>query len=336
MKNRVITLLAVTAAVLVSLAVWRQGIDRVDDLTSRPLLDEQQLTLIGNAERLVVARGESSVELVRQDDAWGVGNHAGYPVQRERMAALLHAVRGARIVEDKTANPAHHARLGLDPAAEDGVQPLVVTIVGGEQQLGLVYGNEVGNGQLVRLADADQVWLVSRPLTMSVNSVDWLALDVISIPMERASHARWSHPDGEVLELEKANEGDYNFRLAGLEDAQQAGNERWINSMVLALINLRAQNVALRSELSLGEPVLQMQVATWDGAELEASLHDLDGRYWLVIDRFEQSEDGNLGVNADSRWAFQLGVGQVESLIKRRADIIRTADTDAGDAGAAE
>ncbi len=329
MKSKVILILALLAAVLLTIAVWRQGSDRVNDLSSRELLDSEQLELIAHAERIRVARGDAHVELVRDGQLWGVAEHAGYPAQRERIAALLHAVRGARIVEDQTSNPAHHARLGLDPQS-DTAAPLQVSFLRGDQQLALIYGNEVGSGQLARLEGEDQVWLVNRPLTMSVNSVDWLALDVISIPMERASAARWLHPDGEVLTLEKSSEGDYNFRLVGIEEAEQAGNERWINSMVLALINLRAQNVALRSELALGEPELRMQVDTWGGAELEASLYDLDGRFWLVIDRFDQPEEGNLGVNDDPRWAFQLAIGQVESLAKRRDHIIRTGAPAAG------
>lgn len=333
MKSKVILVLALLAAVLVTIAVWQQGSDRVEDLSSRPLLDDGQLAIIGGAERVDVARGGNSVELVREGDVWGVASHAGYPAQRERIAALLLAVRGARIVEDQTANPVHHQRLGLDQSADTDNPPLSVSFSDGEQELGLLYGNEVGSGQLVRLDGNDQVWLVNRPLTMSVNSADWLALDVISIPMQQAATARWTHPDGDVLELEKSGEGEYNFRVVGLADEQQAGNERWINSMVLALINLRAQNVALRSELALDEPELRMHVSTWEGAELEASLYDLDGRFWLLIDRFEQPEDGNLGVNADPRWAFQLGIGQVESLAKRREHIIRT---QAGSEAAAE
>lgn len=50
----------------------------------------------------------------------------------------------------------------------------------------------------------------------------------------------------------------------------------------------------------------------------------MNGRFWLTVDRFEQPEDGTLGVNADERWAFQLGVAQVENLNRRRDEIVRT------------
>lgn len=321
MKKLIVALALLTVA-LVVIALRMQGSDRVADLESRPLLSEEQLAQLAEVERITLSRGDASVELVRSGKNWGVAEHHQFPAQRERLAALLHALRGARILEDQTANPAHHARLGLDPDAANA-ETLAVNLLKGDAETTLLYGNTVGTGQLVRFAEDDQVWLVNRPLNMTVNSNEWLALDVIDIPMEQLSSARWEHADGEILQLDKAREGDYNFRLVGLDPALQAGNERWINSMVLALANLRAQSVALREELALQEPLLRMRMQTWQGAELHADLHDIDGRYWLVIDRFVSPEEVELEVNADERWAYQLAIGQVEQLVKRHADIVR-------------
>lgn len=328
MKIKFIAILAVITVLLVVIALQYQSDDRVEDLQSQPLLSEEQLGQLVELDRISLSRGDGQVELELEAGRWGVVSRNLYPAQPERVAALLHAVRGARVIEKQTDNPQYHARLGLDPDQPEGA-PLALQLEAGDQQTALLFGNPVGSGQLVRFADDDQVWLINRPFGMTLNPREWLDLKVVRIPMEQAATARWEHADGEVLELEKAAEGDYNFRLAGLDDAQQQGNERWINSMVLALIGLNAQDVALRSELDLAEPVLQMQVSTWEGAELDASLYDLSGRYWLTIDRFEQPAEGNLGVNADPRWAFQLGIAQVEDLLKRRSDIVRTAQPEA-------
>lgn len=327
MRIKLLAVLTVISVLLIVIALQRQSDDRVEDLQSRPLLSEQQLEQVAEVERISLSKGHDSVELVRADGRWGVVARDFFPAQPERVAALLHAVRGARVIEKQTDNPQYHARVGLETAQSDVPAenaPLKVRLGSDEQEVALLFGNPVGSGQLVRFADENQVWLINRPFGMTLEPREWLDLKVVRIPMELAATARWEHVDGEVLELDKAAEGDYNFRLVGLEQGQQQGNERWINSMVLALTGLNAQDAALRSDLELGEPALRMQVNTWQGAELEASLYDLDGQYWLTIDRFEQPADGNLAVHADPRWAFQLGVAQVEDMLKRRADIIRS------------
>lgn len=328
MKVKLIAVLAVISVLLIAVALQRQNDARVDDLQSRLLLSEKQLAVVNQMDRLVLAKAGVEVEVVRNGGRWGVVSKDRFPAQPERIAALLHAVRGARVTEAQTDSPEYHARLGLAPSAPEN-STLRVTMSAGEESVGIIYGNPVGTGQLVRFADENQVWLISRPFGMTVNDVEWLDLQVTQIPMTQAASARWTHADGDVLELEKAKEGGYNFRLAGIEQAEQLGNERWINSMVLALIDLRAQDVRLRSELELDEPMLRMQVTTWGGAELAASLYEVEGRHWLLVDRFEQPEDSNLGVNADDRWAFQLGVGQVENLNMRQSDIVRGTEAEA-------
>lgn len=320
MRNKLLILAVLAVLILTALALQMRSEERVAELTSRDLMTDEQLRQLTLLERITLTRGESQVELARIDGNWGVLSHAGFPVQQERLAALLHALRGARVMEEKTSNPEHHARLGLAAG-----EALKVELHGAGQDFGVIYGNQVGNGQLVRFVDSDQVLLINRPFSMSVNPTDWLALKAIDVPLEQVADARWEHADGEVLELTKQNQGDYNLKLAGLNEQEQGGNERWINSMVLALINLTAQNVALREELALPEPMLQMQVSTWAGSELQASLYDLEGSYWLLIDSLQLAgEDRELQINADPRWAFQVGIAQLESLNKRRADIIRT------------
>lgn len=320
MRNRLLVAGVLVVLILAAVALQMRSAERVESLASRELLSVEQLEQLAALEGISISRGELKVELARLDGNWGVLSHAGYPAQRERLAALLHALHGARVLEEKTANPDHHARLGLDTGNADS-QALQVLLHASGEDFGIVYGNPVGNGQLVRFVDQDQVLLINRTLATSVNPNDWLALRAVNIPMQAIARARWEHADGETLELAKQAEDDYNLKLA--DQPEQGGNERWINGLVLALANFTAQNVALREELDLPAPSLKMQIETWAGSRLQASLYDLDGRYWLLIDGFDQAEeDAELDVNADPRWAYQIGIGQMEDLSRRRNELL--------------
>ncbi|MGI3131496.1 DUF4340 domain-containing protein [Halopseudomonas pachastrellae] len=321
MRKIILIALALVAVALVAVALQVRNSDRVADLESRPLLDQAQQAALADAQQLTLARGELQVVLQREGNDWTVANRDQYPLQRARLAALLLALREARVLEAKTSNPDYHARLGL---ATDAA--LQVSVGTGESTFGVLFGNPVGSDQLVRMAGDDQVWLINRALNMSVNAQDWLDLQVSQIPLEQVSQARWQYADGETLQLDKASEGDYNFKLA---EGDAGGHERELNSMVLALADLRAQNVALRSTLALEEPTLQMQLASWSGVELTASLYELEGAYWLTIDQLKQSEEQPLTVYDDPRWAFQLGVAQHDRMTLRQADLQAPAEAPA-------
>ncbi|HBT56365.1 DUF4340 domain-containing protein [Halopseudomonas aestusnigri] len=325
MRKIILIALALIAAALVAVALQVRNSDRVTDLQSQPLLDEAKLSQLAAVEQIELARAGQQVVLQRDGEAWTVANRDQFPLQRERLAALLLALREARVIEAKTSNPDYHARLGLTEG-EGNDSALGVSVKAAEGGFGLLFGNKVGSDQLVRFANEDQVWLVNRALSMSANPQDWLDLQVSQIPLEQVATAHWRYADGEELRLDKASEGDYNFKLA---DGEGAGQERKLNSMVLALADLRAQNVSPRTALELGEPVLVMQLGSWSGATLDASLYEVGGAYWLTIDQLDQSEENPLTVNADARWAFQLGVAQHDRMVLRHADL-KTADDAAG------
>lgn len=317
MRKIVLLVVALLAVVLVAAALQSRKDDREVDLQSHKLLSEQQLQILADTQAITLQRGQQEVKLVRQDDQWLVANSDNFPVLQPRLAALLLNLRGAEVQEEKTDNPDYHQRLGL--SADSELPVLQVTLDAGDTTLGLLYGNAVGKGQLLRFADANQVLLINRPLTVSVNSHDWLDLQVSNVPLEQIAKARWEHADGETLVLDKAEQGDYNFRLAG--EASAEGQERKLNSMVLALANLQAQNVSLRSKLALGQPGLSMQLDTWSGAQLAASLYQLDNQYWLTVDVVKQSDEQPLDVRVDPRWAYQLSVAQHDQLALRAADL---------------
>lgn len=317
MRKIVMVVVALLAVVLVALALQARKEDRVVDLQSHKLLSELQLEMLGATHEITLQRGEQEVHLVRKEDQWLVADSDNFPVLQPRLAALLLTLRGAEVQEEKTANPEYHQRLGLSTASEPPA--LQVTLEADDSSLGLVYGNTVGKGQLLRFADSDQVLLINRPLNISLNSDAWLDLQISKIPLEQVAKARWQHADGEALVLDKVEQGDYNFRLAGEVSAE--GQERKLNSMVLALANLQAQGVSLRSKLALQQPSLTMQVTTWSGAQLAASLYQLDSQYWLTIDSVQQSDEQPVEVRVDPRWAYQLSVAQHDQLALRLVDL---------------
>ncbi|WP_321350961.1 DUF4340 domain-containing protein [Halopseudomonas oceani] len=323
MRRIILIALAVVAVAMVAVALQVRNSDRVTDLQSHPLLDEAQLALLAGVEQIELAHGAQQVVLQRDGEAWTVASRDQFLLQRERLAALLLALREARVIEAKTSNAEYHQRLGLTEG-EGNDSALRVSIKAADGGFGVLFGNKVGSDQLVRFTDQDQVWLVNRALSMSSNPQDWLDLQVSQIPLEQIATAHWRYSDGEELQLDKASEGDYNFKLT---DGEANGHERELNSMVLALADLRAQNVSLRTALQLGEPVLTMQLSSWSGATLEASLYELGGAYWLTIDGLGQSDENPLTVNADPRWAFQLGVAQHDRMVLRHADLKPAEDT---------
>ena len=72
MKVKLIAVLAVISVLLIVVALQQQNDDRVDDLQSRQLLSEEQLTVVNQMDSLVVAKAGVEVEVVRDGGRWNV------------------------------------------------------------------------------------------------------------------------------------------------------------------------------------------------------------------------------------------------------------------------
>ena len=125
-----------------------------------------------------------------------------------------------------------------------------------------------------------------------------------------------------IFDGEEEEDGDDDVGSSNGSGAHYDGlpDTRWANTNYGGR-DLRAQNVALRSTLTLPQASLQMQLDTWSGAQLKASMYEVDGAYWLTIDALTQSEEQPLKVYDDARWAFQLGVAQHDRMALRQADL---------------
>src|SRR5690554_8210954 len=126
MRNSILIVAVLVILALTAVALQMRSSERIDELASRELLSPEQQQQLAGLERITLSKGESSVELALLDGNWGVLSHAGFPVQKETLAGMKHALRGARVIGEKTSTPVHRAH--LEVAADDGTHPPLQTV----------------------------------------------------------------------------------------------------------------------------------------------------------------------------------------------------------------
>ena len=119
MNRRTFAILAVVAVLLAGVAWFAQ---RGGDSASIAGASAGQLLLPRLAEELegitaieIVGAGDMRLARIeRAAEQWVVVEQDGYPAATGKVNGLLIALAEARIVEEKTANPEFHARLGVE------------------------------------------------------------------------------------------------------------------------------------------------------------------------------------------------------------------------------
>ena len=280
---------------------------------------------LGSLQALEIeSPGQPSVRIERQGEAWVVPAKADYPAAPQVLADLLRSLRDARSVEAKTANALWHARLGLAEEGEADAQALRLKLsFAGHPDLALRLGNpsRQGNGQLVRRAGEDQVWLIDQQLQVPTRELDWLDRRVTDIPFTRIARLELRYADGEKLTLTRNDAEQHNFAIKELRKDQTLSFEGAANGVALVFSNLQFADAAPLAQIGFKQaPLLQFNLAGFAGEKLDGALYKQGEQYWLVLGEQDGFKPGE--VSARSGWAYRLEPEQAQRLTKKLRDLL--------------
>ncbi|VEE16525.1 DUF4340 domain-containing protein [Ectopseudomonas mendocina] len=323
-KGLVVLAVIVLLCVLGYLAVQRSQQQDVAQLEQAPWLAAEQGYLNTLQALEVEQPGQPPVRIERRGEQWVVPAKADYPAAPQALVELLRALREARSVEAKTANPQWHARLGLAEEGAADEQALRLKLhFDGHPDLGLRLGNpsQQGSGQLVRRAGEDQVWLIDQRLQVPTHELDWLDRRVTNIPFTAIARLELRYADGEKLTLSRADAQQYNFAVDNLRKEQKLSFEGAANSVALVFSNLQFADAAPLAQVSFKQaPMLQFNLRGFSGQLLEGALYKQGEQHWLVLGEHEGFTADE--VSARSDWAYRLEPEQVQRLAKKLRDLL--------------
>lgn len=323
-KGLIALIVIVLLCALGYLALQRSQLEDTAALEQAPWLAAEQGYLNTLQALEIESPGQPSVRIERRGEAWVVPAKADYPAAPQLLADLLRSLRDARSVEAKTANAQWHARLGLAEEGEADAQALRLKLsFAGHPDSALRLGNpsRQGNGQLVRRAGEDQVWLIDQQLQVPTRELDWLDRRVTDIPYTDIQRIELRHADGEVLTLKRADAKQYNFAVEQLATTQKLAFEGAANSVATLFSSLQFADAAPLDQVDFKQPsVLRFSLSGFGGQKLVGALYSQGEQYWLALGAREGFKDDE--VNARPGWAYRIEHDQAQRLMKKLRDLL--------------
>lgn len=271
-------LILVTAVMILVALLYSQP----DDLQQR----QQQLILPGlsaalnDVERVtVVGAGNVPIAtLERGERYWTLAERAGYRADVGRIRRNLIALGDARVVEQKTTDPALHARLGVEDLADAGATGREFIVEAPTETFRLVVGTTGVRGAMayVRRPDAAQSFLVSADLDPGEGTVDWLQRDLVDIDADRIHSVTITHPDGEVLRIEKPTPDSPDFSIADMPADRELQYATILDPMSALLTGLAMDDVAPADDVPNDESPVTARFATFDGLVVDAAVSETE------------------------------------------------------------
>ena len=109
-------------------------------------------TELGTVSEIDLRKGSPTpgVTLRRAGDQWTLAQRAGYPADASKVRKLLLSLADAKIVEEKTSDPANFSIIGVNDPSEPGAAGTDITVIAKDGKHGVIVGKPIGEGNFAR------------------------------------------------------------------------------------------------------------------------------------------------------------------------------------------
>jgi len=328
MTSRTLGILAAALVVLALLAVYGQRRDVSPPSRSGELLLPQLEASLDRIDRVRIATAgsETVATLERGTDAWTVAERDGYAADIGKIREVLRGLADAKIVEEKTSNPAYYDRLGVSDIGSDDARGVeVAAFAGDEPVVSVIVGDSVGgNHRYVRVGGEETSYEVDAKLEVPRTLRDWLDRTIVDVPSTRIASVTIEHPDGETLEISKKSSSQTNFDVHDIPEGRELSYAGVANSIAGALRDLKLDDVRQAADDAEDAPKTTTTFRTFDGLVVVATTIERDGERWVRFSAraeaaaSESSDEADAGAAAD-------GTAEAEAAAADNGD---TADDD--------
>ncbi len=289
-----------------------------------------------DAAEIDVAHQGKTLVMRRKGDVWGLADRGGYPVQAEKLRAMLTALTELRVIEPRTADPAQYALLGVDdPNAPNSTADLLrVLDASGKPIAALIVGHrrvltegDVPDEVFVRRPNEAQSWLAEGSLEVDADPGSWLRLDIMNIDHTRLTHVSVQR-GGTTLSFDAAK-----GKLTMTEPASHPPLDDFkLDELAEGLESLTCEDVVPGPAPAQGE-IGQSVFATGDGMTVTTRLYS-GGKD--VLARFDVAGTSPEAKRLNARisgWTYRLASWKESALVPALTDLQKSPETSAPASG---
>ncbi|MEE2704656.1 MAG: DUF4340 domain-containing protein [Pseudomonadota bacterium] len=309
--------------------------------------------LINNLDSLssiILRDKESTFTLYLKNDTWVIKERNDFPVDTKKLGEFLVKLSRAQKVEPKTSMEDRYSRLDLDSVSsnkESRIKQVILYDKEGDELANLSIGKRkftLGSnegGTYVLFSDDPQAWLVTGEINPGIRVRDWVNRSLINIPKEKIKKVTITHPDGEILIVERDDVSEEYLSIRDIPKNKEPVRESITDDIGRTLFNLMFDDVAQVGKINFTkDKTVKVKFESFDGVNINISLVEDDDINWVEIsgsyneinnvkglsnDEFNSEDWGNVvdDLNENAKgWVYQFPGYEVSGLKKRMEDLI--------------
>jgi len=325
MSRQRFALLLIAALVVISGAMYLSAQRNASHDTQGVALLPSLAKDLNAVTAVIVRKGSAtpSLTLHNTGNQWSVAERADYPADVAKLRKLLLSLRVAKIVEEKTSDPARFASIGVeDPVASDAAGA-EITVVGPGEKRSVIVGKAVGEGNFVRRAGENRSYSVEPAISFETEPHYWIdsrlldvpATQIQSIEVKPAAGVAYAIRRAKTADSAKPADGakpaDDTFSLDGVPAGRKALDGHALAPSQTTFTNLTAEDVSPSSGIDFAASTQEILTLT-DGNVITLTGTAVAGKHWIEV---KSSKDAALTAKTEGR-AFEIASYRYDAIFK--------------------
>ena len=309
------TALLVAALIVLAAALYLGSTRNAGEPSAEGTLFLPQLaSSLGTVSEIDLQKGTPApaVTLHRAGEHWSVAQRADYPADASKVHKLLLSLADAKIVEEKTSNPANFPVIGVEDPAKPGAAGTQITLTTKDGKPSVIVGKPTGEGNFARRGGEDHSFTVAPGITADVEPKAWIDSRLLDVPAAQIQSVEEKFAAGPGYTVRRLKPGEDGFALDGAPPAgRKLLDAKALAPSASALAGLSADDVAAAAGIDFGKSS-QAIFTLADGNVITVTGAAADDKRWIGV---QSTKDTALNAKAQNR-AFEVAGYRFDAIFR--------------------
>ena len=275
---------------------------------------------------LSVRRGHAipTVTMHQQSGRWTVAERGDYPADVSKLRKLLLALSDARIIEDKTSNPASFPIIGVEDPSLPGATGAEISIAAKDGKHAVIIGKSTGEGNFARRAGENASYIVEPGISFEAEPRYWIDSHLLDIAAGSIQSIEIKPAAGPAYTVHRAHAAAGagavpgpaaavadNFMLDGVPVGRKAADTAVLAPSPTTFSGLTADDVTTVGDIDFSKATVAT-VTLSDGSVITVTGATSGDKHWVHL---QPSKDAALNARAAGR-AFEIAGYRYDAIFR--------------------
>jgi hypothetical protein len=150
--------------------------------------------------------GTPTVTVHKQGDEWTVAERANYPADVSKLRKLLLSLGDAKIVEQKTSDPANYSIIGVEDPTKPGATGAQIELITKAGKQDVIVGKPAEQGSFVRRVGEKSSYIVEPAISFEAEPRYWIDTRLLDLSADKIQSIEFKPETGPGYTLRRVTE----------------------------------------------------------------------------------------------------------------------------------